>query len=229
MCFQKDGKTDQAARCIKSRKMTEVIDSVLSIDTFEQQCVVLKVMLKSPRLKYHVHTIGINQPLSKNYIYEHKFLENIKILYKQGGKCDDRKKLKDILEADMVYNPEGFTNGSPLFPMKPAPVKKPRAKESLCMLTNILDVKSITANRRVVAAKSKHNTIKYGNKPCALKQKRKGDSKIYEQIKKSMYNCIMHHPQVVQSPIVNDCLKVKIDGHTEPQLVPKLLLQLSVR
>ena len=39
----------------------------------------------------------------------------------------------------------------------------------------------------------------------------------------------MHHPQVVQSPIVNDCLKVKIDGHTEPQLVPKQLLQVSVR
>ena len=38
----------------------------------------------------------------------------------------------------------------------------------------------------------------------------------------------MHHPQVVQSPIVNDCLKVKIYGHTEPQLVPKLLLQVSI-
>ena len=35
----------------------------------------------------------------------------------------------------------------------------------------------------------------------------------------------MHHPQVVQSPIFNDCLKVKIDSHTELQLFPKLLLQ----
>ena len=39
----------------------------------------------------------------------------------------------------------------------------------------------------------------------------------------------MHHPQVLQSPTVNDCLKVKIDGHTELQLVPKLLLQVSIR
>ena len=37
----------------------------------------------------------------------------------------------------------------------------------------------------------------------------------------------MHHPQVVQSQIVNDCLKVKIDCHTEPQLDPKLLLQVT--
>ena len=51
MCFQKDGKTAQAARCIKSRIMTKVIDSVLSIDTFEQQFFVLKSMLKSPKTK----------------------------------------------------------------------------------------------------------------------------------------------------------------------------------
>ena len=39
----------------------------------------------------------------------------------------------------------------------------------------------------------------------------------------------MHHPQVVQSPIVNGCLKVKIDGPTESQMVPKYLLQVSFR
>ena len=50
-----------------------------------------------------------------------------------------------------------------------------------------------------------------------------------EKIKKYFYNWIINHPKVVQSPIVNDCLKVKIDGYTEPQLVPKLLLQVSVR
>ena len=39
----------------------------------------------------------------------------------------------------------------------------------------------------------------------------------------------MHNPQVLKSPIANDFLKVKIDGYTEPQLVPKLLLHVSVR
>ena len=39
----------------------------------------------------------------------------------------------------------------------------------------------------------------------------------------------MHHPQVVQSPIFNDCLKTKIDSHTETQLVPELLLYVLVR
>ena len=39
----------------------------------------------------------------------------------------------------------------------------------------------------------------------------------------------MHHPQVLQSPIFNDCLEVNIDGYTELQLVPDFLLQLPVR
>ena len=57
----------------------------------------------------------------------------------------------------------------------------------------------------------------------------KVNSKTDEHIKKSHYNWIMHHPQVVQSPIVNDCLRVKIDDHTEPEIFPKFLLQVYVR
>ena len=44
-----------------------------------------------------------------------------------------------------------------------------------------------------------------------------------------MYAWITRHPQVFQSPISNHCLKVIFDDHTEPQLVPKLLLHMSVR
>ena len=46
MCFMKEGKSNQASRCIKSRIMTKVIDFFLSIDKFEQQCVVIKGMLQ---------------------------------------------------------------------------------------------------------------------------------------------------------------------------------------
>ena len=112
----REGKTDQAARCIKSRIITKVIDYVISIDTFEQQCVVLKGMLQSPRLKYHVYTIGIYLSLSNNAIYEHKCLENIKKLYKQYAKCDDQQQFKDILGAAMVSTPEVFIDNSRIFP-----------------------------------------------------------------------------------------------------------------
>ena len=50
MCFQIYFKSAQAAKCVKSRIMTKVIDCVLSVYIFEQKCVVLKVMLQSLRL-----------------------------------------------------------------------------------------------------------------------------------------------------------------------------------
>ena len=102
----KEGKSDQVARCNKSRIMTKVIDYVLSIDKFEQQYVLFKSMLQSPLLKDHVQTIGIDQSLSNNAIYEHKCLENIKKIYKQAGQCDDQQQFKYILEAGMVSIPE---------------------------------------------------------------------------------------------------------------------------
>ena len=80
MCFMKEGKSDQAARCIKSRIMTKVIDYVLSIHTFEKKCFMLKGVLQSPLLRDHVQTIGIDQYLSNNAIYEHKCLEKSKII-----------------------------------------------------------------------------------------------------------------------------------------------------
>ena len=94
-------------------------------------------MLQSPRVKNHVQTIVIDQSLSNNAIYEHKCLENIKKLYKQASKCDDQKQFKEILEATMVSTPEGFTDDSPISPMKSTPVKKLIARKSLCLFTNI--------------------------------------------------------------------------------------------
>ena len=129
----------------------------------------------------------------------------------------------------MVSTTEGFTDNSPMSPMPSPPVKIPSARKSLCLFTNTLYVKKKTDTRRVRAAKSKCKAIKSGTTPWALKPKRKINSKINDQIKKSLYIWIMHHPQVVKLPIFNDCLKLSIDGHTETQLVPKLLLQVSVQ
>ena len=113
--------------------------------------------------------------------------------------------------------------------MTSTPVKKPSARKSLCLFTNILDVQPKTAKGRFVAAKSRRKSMKVCNSHWTKKTKRKGHSKINDQIKRNLYKWITRHPQVVQSPISDDCLKVMLDDQTEPQLVPKLLLQVSVR
>ena len=61
LCFQINGRSSHATQCIKLRISNEAIDYILFIDIFEQQCVVIKGMLQSPRLEDHVKTIGIDQ------------------------------------------------------------------------------------------------------------------------------------------------------------------------
>ena len=113
--------------------------------------------------------------------------------------------------------------------MKSSSVKKPSARKPLCLFTDILDVKPKTEKLRIVAAKSKRKSMKVGNSLWTKKIKRKGYSKINEQIKHNMYAWTTRHPQIVKCPVSNYCLKVIYDDHTEPQLVPKLLLQVYVR
>ena len=59
LCFHVDNKSPHAAKCVKSRILNKAIDSILSTDKFEQQCVLIKFMLQSSRLEDHMKTIGI--------------------------------------------------------------------------------------------------------------------------------------------------------------------------
>ena len=111
--------------------------------------------------------------------------------------------------------------------MTSTPVKKKSARKSLYLFINILDVKSKTAKRCFVAAKSKRRSMKVGTSLWKEK-KRKEHSKINEQIKRNLYAWIIRHPQVFQSPTFNDCLKVMLYDQIKPQLVPKLLLRVSL-
>ena len=51
--------------------------------------------------------------------------------------------VKDIIQAAMVSTPGGFTDDSPISPITSTPVKKPRAQKSMCLFTNILEVKKV--------------------------------------------------------------------------------------
>ena len=177
MCFHVNSKSPHAAQCVKSIILNKSIDSILYIDTFEQQCVVIKFMLQSSCLEYHMKTIGINQSSFTRFSFEHKCLNNIKKIYQHAGKCDDQQNLKDILEADLLSTPQGVTYDSPNMPMTSTPVKKPSARKSLCLFTNILNVKPKTEKRRFVAENSKRKAIKVGNSLWTKKIKRKGHSK----------------------------------------------------
>ena len=106
--------------------------------------------------------IGIDHSLCARSYFEHKFMNNIEKIYQHAGKCDDQQNLKDNIDADILSTPEEVIDNSPNVPMKSTLGKKPTAGKSLCLFTNILDVKPKTAKRRIVAAKSKCRAMKVG-------------------------------------------------------------------
>ena len=77
-------------------------------------------------------------------------------------------------------------------------VKKPSARKSLFLITNILNVKNKTAKLRFGAEKSKRRATRVCNSLCTNKTKLKGYSQINEQIKRNLYAWITLHTQVVQ-------------------------------
>ena len=97
-------------------------------------------------------TIGIDQSLCTRSSFEHKCMNNIKKINQHVGKCEYQKKIKDILDAAMVLTPEGVIDNITNVHMKSKPVKKTSARKSLCLFTNILDVKKRTSTHRIVAA-----------------------------------------------------------------------------
>ena len=80
-------------------------------------------------------------------------MNNIKYIYQHVGKCDYQQNLKYVLYDSMVSTPYGVTDNSPNVPMTSTPVNKPSASKSLCLFTNILDVKPKTAKLRIGGAK----------------------------------------------------------------------------
>ena len=61
LCFLVNSKSPHAVQCVKSTVWNKAIDSILSIDTFEQKYVVIKYMLQSSRLEDNMKNIGIYQ------------------------------------------------------------------------------------------------------------------------------------------------------------------------
>ena len=155
LCSHINGRSSHSAQRVKSRIINKAIDYILSIDTFEQPCVVIKGMLQSLYLEDHMKTIVIDQSLFNMSSFEYKCLNNTRKIYQHAGKRDDQQKPNDILDADMVSTQEEVIDDITNVPMASTPFKKSSASKSLCIFTNILNFKKKTAKRRVGYAKSK--------------------------------------------------------------------------
>ena len=63
------------------------------------------------------------------------------------------------------------------------------------------------------AAKTKHKAIQTWGTLWYIINNRK-EKNLSVNVRNTLYNWILHHPQVVQYPVANDRLKVYIGGHS---------------
>ena len=109
------------------------------------------------------------------------------------------------------------------------PTKNPSARKSLRQYSEALYVKHKNGICGLCSAKENLKAIITGNTLWSNISKRRGHKKTNQKVKEDLYNWILRHPRVVQSPIVNDCIYESIYCNSKKQLMPKLSLQVSVR
>ena len=73
MYFQINGRSSHSAQCVKSQITNKAIDSILSIEILQQQCIEIGGMLQSTRVEDHMKTIAIDQYLCNGSSFEHNF------------------------------------------------------------------------------------------------------------------------------------------------------------
>ena len=93
--------------------------------------------------------------------------------------------------------------------------KNPSARKPLRQFSETLNAKNNTAVCRLCAAKTKLRAIRKINMLWSNIAKRRGHTKINQKLRKSLYNWILHHRQVMQSPIAGDCLYGSIDVNSK--------------
>ena len=88
-------------------------------------------------------------------MYLYRCLENIKKLYKSTGKCDYQQQYNAIIEAEIISTTERFTDNSTISSGPYVTTKKPIARKTFSLFTEVFDIKKKADVRRVGAAKSK--------------------------------------------------------------------------
>ena len=94
-------------------------------------------MLQSPRLEDNMNTIAFDQSLSNRPSVGQLFLNNIKIYTNMQVTAMTKN-------TAMVYTPEKVTYVITSLRITQTTVKKPSARKSVCLFTNIFDVKKKT-------------------------------------------------------------------------------------
>ena len=112
----------------------------------------------------------------------------------------------------MVSTPEQCDDNIPMTPNQYESMKNPSAQKSLRQFSETLDVKHKTGVGRLGKARANLKAIITSNVLWSNISKRSGHAKMNRNVRKALYNWIIHHTQVVQYTTANYCIYLSTDG-----------------
>jgi hypothetical protein len=184
----------------------------------QQQALALHMASLHPNVRVGAKTAGFLNNKASNYHWEQmrSILKDASATGSAEGRSTDDKSLfvETILTA--IAPDSGSIEQTP----------------SLVDTSKAIGLSKSTTRRKLKVATAKRNSLLANLdsvKWSRRSKRRKGFSKITMEIRASVCDWVKNHPNVIHSPIANDTILIKLEGHEEKQRVGKLLLEIPVR
>jgi hypothetical protein len=215
------GKSGQMA---KSRQITRIRNAILDSSLNQsQQILALHEAANHPSLRSIMKSAGLIRPMADEVAMYHE--EQRKRLFtlargtqrKEGQTSNDRR---SFVESNLV----ACADSPELGEQTKRPSKLQRIESlGLPISTGYRLFKKAEEKRKHIHMNDEERTVSWSRVKA-----RKGYTKVSQELRKQLYEWVLDHPHVVNSPISNDTIIIK-DNNNEKTRVGKLLLQISIR
>jgi len=217
----KERSSVEAANLAKRRAIRKVIDEIFSHETDEQRAIILQGLINHSEMAPYVKAVGLISEDNRRVV---------QFIHEQQQKM--------IAEAAATDHPRGRPpndqrNFLRAFGIGSAADKESQDAPNLNQQARAFSGLNLTTARRLLengarlreALRSGIRVIRW-----STGRSRVGYSKVTKEIREALDRWIREHPQVLESPIVNDTILIynPLTGKKD-KCVPKLLLMISVR
>jgi hypothetical protein len=214
--------SDEAAKLAKRRCIQPVVEYIKGIPNESQRVMVIEGVLQHSDMAPYVKAVGY-VPVDEQEVALFQYQQQREALAAAAATDNPRGRPPDdqsnFIRAVNISNAPGPD-------LTDAPSKNKRLKT----LKNA--VSRATGYRMLNMAEKAREQLfsKVQGIRWSTGRSRKGYSKVTKEIQVSLRKWILEHPDVVESPIVNDTLRIWNPlSKKKDQIVPKQLLQISVR
>jgi hypothetical protein len=221
-----DSRNADAVRQAQSRARSKIVDAIkLAGHTKEQQALALHLALLHEDIQEIAKTAGFKNDTSKIIAYQWEQMKEIiqDATKNKGTSNTNQEQFMNTIFTAVAPNTHEAPDGKI--------VADPNAP-SMRGYAKALGLGRSRVTRQITKGMKKRRELRAATNSgpwATLVKKRKGKLKISPEAVDAVVEYIVHHENVIHSPIANDSLLIKLPGMTEKSRVGKLLLECSVR